>query len=138
MKRPSQRFLSNDKTSRREPLGRFGIGTFLAWQRPEGFILATGFVQASLRDENKPSGRCTLLTDPKLRSQVDALWDKFWTGGLANPLDAIEQFSYLPYTVPEVLGASRRLGRKLESRGKNLRDGKTFGTFLAGNHAISW
>jgi len=36
-----------------------------------------------------------LLTDPKLRSQVDALWDKFWTGGLSNPLDAIEQFSYL-------------------------------------------
>ena len=21
-----------------------------------------------------------MLTDPKLRSQVDALWDKFWTG----------------------------------------------------------
>src|SRR5215211_3074421 len=36
-----------------------------------------------------------MLTDPKLRSQVDSLWDKFWTGGLANPLDAIEQFSYL-------------------------------------------
>jgi hypothetical protein len=36
-----------------------------------------------------------MLTDPKLRSQVDALWDKFWTGGLANPLDAIEKFSYL-------------------------------------------
>jgi len=36
-----------------------------------------------------------MLTDPKLRSQVDALWDKFWTGGLTNPLDAIEQFSYL-------------------------------------------
>jgi len=25
-----------------------------------------------------------MLTNPKLRSQVDALWDKFWTGGLAN------------------------------------------------------
>ena len=36
-----------------------------------------------------------MLTDPKLRAQVDALWDKFWTGGLSNPLDAIEQFSYL-------------------------------------------
>jgi hypothetical protein len=33
-----------------------------------------------------------MLTDPKLRSQVDALWDKFWTGGLANPLDAIGSF----------------------------------------------
>ncbi|GCE16753.1 type I restriction-modification system subunit M N-terminal domain-containing protein [Dictyobacter kobayashii] len=36
-----------------------------------------------------------MLTDPKLRSQVDALWDKLWTGGLSNPLDAIEQLSYL-------------------------------------------
>ena len=31
---------------------------------------------------------------PELKSKVDALWDKFWTGGLSNPLDAIEQFSY--------------------------------------------
>lgn len=31
-----------------------------------------------------------MLTDPKLRSQVDQLWDKLWTGGLSNPLDAIE------------------------------------------------
>src|SRR5205807_8585980 len=36
-----------------------------------------------------------MLTDAKLRSQVDMLWDKFWTGGLSNPLDAIEQLSYL-------------------------------------------
>jgi type I restriction enzyme M protein len=36
-----------------------------------------------------------LLTDPKLRSQVDQLWDKLWTGGLTNPADAIEQLSYL-------------------------------------------
>ena len=36
-----------------------------------------------------------MLTDPKLRSQVDSLWDKLWTGGLSNPLDAIEQLSYL-------------------------------------------
>jgi len=36
-----------------------------------------------------------LLTDPKLRSQVDQLWDRLWTGGLSNPMDAIEQLSYL-------------------------------------------
>lgn len=36
-----------------------------------------------------------MLSDAKLKSQVDQLWDKFWTGGLTNPLDAIEQFSYL-------------------------------------------
>jgi type I restriction enzyme M protein len=36
-----------------------------------------------------------MLTDTKLRSQVDAVWNKLWTGGLVIPLDAIEQFSYL-------------------------------------------
>ncbi|MEK6768139.1 MAG: N-6 DNA methylase, partial [Gemmatimonadota bacterium] len=30
-----------------------------------------------------------------LRSKVDHLWDKFWSGGIANPLTAIEQISYL-------------------------------------------
>src|SRR5690349_6524872 len=36
-----------------------------------------------------------MLTDAALLSQVNALWDKLWAGGLSNPLDAIEQFSFL-------------------------------------------
>jgi type I restriction enzyme M protein len=36
-----------------------------------------------------------VLTDAKLRSAVDSLWDKLWSGGLSNPLDAIEQLSFL-------------------------------------------
>lgn len=36
-----------------------------------------------------------MLTDPQLRSKVESLWDKLWSGGLSNPLDAIEQLSYL-------------------------------------------
>jgi len=36
-----------------------------------------------------------MLTDNVLRSKIDNLWDKLWTGGLSNPLDAIEQLSYL-------------------------------------------
>lgn len=36
-----------------------------------------------------------MLTDTTLRSAVEALWDKLWSGGLANPLDAIEQLSFL-------------------------------------------
>jgi len=31
----------------------------------------------------------------ELKSQVNKLWDKFWSGGIANPLTAIEQISYL-------------------------------------------
>ncbi len=51
-----------------------------------------------------------MLTDPKLKSQVDALWDKLWTGGLSNPLDAIEQFSYLLFM--------KRLDEEEDSREK--------------------
>lgn len=36
-----------------------------------------------------------MLTDTTLRSAVEALWNKLWSGGLANPLDAIEQLSFL-------------------------------------------
>jgi len=36
-----------------------------------------------------------MLTDPVLKGKVDALWDRFWSGGLSNPLTAIEQMSYL-------------------------------------------
>ena len=30
-----------------------------------------------------------------IRGKVDALWNKFWAGGIANPLTAMEQISYL-------------------------------------------
>ena len=32
---------------------------------------------------------------PELKGKINKLWDKFWAGGLANPLTAIEQISYL-------------------------------------------
>ncbi|MDY6966017.1 MAG: class I SAM-dependent DNA methyltransferase, partial [Halobacteriota archaeon] len=32
---------------------------------------------------------------PELKSKIDLLWDKFWSGGLSNPLTSIEQMSYL-------------------------------------------
>jgi len=35
------------------------------------------------------------MLSPTIRSKIDALWDKFWSGGIANPLTAIEQISYL-------------------------------------------
>jgi len=33
-----------------------------------------------------------MLTDPRLKSQVDALWDTLWAGRLSNPLNANTQF----------------------------------------------
>lgn len=34
---------------------------------------------------------------PELKSQINKLWDRFWSGGIANPLTAIEQMSYLVF-----------------------------------------
>lgn len=31
----------------------------------------------------------------ELKSKVDKVWDAFWTGGISNPLSAIEQITYL-------------------------------------------
>lgn len=30
----------------------------------------------------------------ELKNKVDALWNIFWTGGITNPLDAVEQMTY--------------------------------------------
>ena len=31
----------------------------------------------------------------ELRNQIDRIWDAFWSGGIANPLEVIEQITYL-------------------------------------------
>lgn len=31
----------------------------------------------------------------EIRSQIDAIWNAFWTGGISNPLEVIEQITYL-------------------------------------------
>nr|WP_244155422.1 type I restriction-modification system subunit M N-terminal domain-containing protein [Desulfatiglans anilini] len=32
---------------------------------------------------------------PQLKSKIDQLWNKFWSGGISNPLTALEQITYL-------------------------------------------
>jgi type I restriction enzyme M protein len=56
----------------------------------------------------------------ELRSQVDRIWDAFWSGGISNPLEVIEQITYLLFlrrlddlqTLAE--NRARRLGTKVE------------------------
>lgn len=31
----------------------------------------------------------------EVRSQIDRIWDAFWSGGISNPLEVIEQITYL-------------------------------------------
>ena len=35
------------------------------------------------------------MINGELKSQVDKIWEAFWTGGTSNPLTVIEQFTYL-------------------------------------------
>ena len=41
--------------------------------------------------KNKPM----LQSNPTLKSLIDKLWNNFWSGGISNPLTAIEQITYL-------------------------------------------
>ncbi|SRR5712691_7725149 len=58
----------------------------------------------------------------ELRSQVDGIWSDFWSGGLANPLQVIEQITYLIFIkrLDEIQEVEERkaatLGTPLERR----------------------
>src|SRR6266700_3219556 len=41
-----------------------------------------------------PPPRKPMLTG-EIRSQIDRIWDAFWSGGISNPLEVIEQITYL-------------------------------------------
>ena len=50
----------------------------------------------------------------ELKSKIRKLWDKFWSGGISNPLQAIEQISYLIFM--------RNLGEANSSYAKYMKD----------------
>ena len=58
----------------------------------------------------------------EIRSQIDRIWDAFWTGGISNPLEVIEQITYLLFlrrldelhTLEEL--KANRLKRPMERR----------------------
>ena len=33
----------------------------------------------------------------ELKNKIDSLWEMFWTGGITNPLDVVEQMTYLMF-----------------------------------------
>jgi hypothetical protein len=37
---------------------------------------------------------CPMITGA-IKSQIDRIWDAFWSGGISNPLEVIEQITYL-------------------------------------------
>jgi type I restriction enzyme M protein len=58
----------------------------------------------------------------EIRSQIDSIWNAFWSGGISNPLEVMEQITYLLFlrrldemhTLEE--NKSQRLGKPMERR----------------------
>jgi type I restriction enzyme M protein len=67
----------------------------------------------------------------EIRSQIDSIWNDFWSGGVSNPLSVIEQITYLLFikrldelqTVEERKAAQLKIPmeRRLFSEGKDER-----------------
>jgi type I restriction enzyme M protein len=72
-----------------------------------------------------------MLTHSDLKSKVDRLWDKLWTGGLTNPMDAIEQFSYLMFLKRLDEDEQRR---ELQAQRRGLEYRQTFEPELRWSH----
>src|SRR5438270_7998021 len=57
-----------------------------------------------------------------LKNQIDRIWDAFWSGGISNPLEVMEQITYLLFlkrldelhTLEEA--KANRTGRAMERR----------------------
>jgi len=69
----------------------------------------------------------------ELKSKIDRVWDSFWSGGISNPLEVIEQITYLLFL--------RRLDdlqtiaeKKARLAGGPIRDSK----FLPGQQHLRW
>ena len=63
-----------------------------------------------------------MLNNPTIKALIDKLWNNFWSGGIANPLTAIEQITYLIFMrrLDDIENTKERnaefLGEKYESR----------------------
>ncbi len=68
-----------------------------------------------------------------LKSKIDRIWDAFWSGGISNPLEVIEQITYLLFI--------RRLDdlqTLQENRARRLKEPVTDPTFLPGHEHLRW
>jgi len=67
----------------------------------------------------------------ELKNKVDKLWEMFWTGGLTNPLDVIEQITYLMFI--------RDLAKTDDTRQKeSVMLGIPYTSMFAQNEHLQW
>lgn len=56
----------------------------------------------------------------ELKSQIDRIWNDFWTGGITNPLNVIEQFTYLIF-LKQLDDRQKLYERDINEFGKSLK-----------------
>jgi type I restriction enzyme M protein len=67
----------------------------------------------------------------ELKNKVDRLWEMFWTGGITNPLDVIEQITYLMFI--------RDLDTMDDARKKDsVMLGVDYNSIFAGKESLKW
>ena len=65
------------------------------WPRGQNTYKSTHSAQPRGRLKAYPTApHCPMLTGD-LRNKVDQVWNAFWSGGIANPIEVIEQITYL-------------------------------------------
>lgn len=69
----------------------------------------------------------------KIRSQIDQVWEMFWTGGVANPISVIEQISYLLF-IRRLDQLQKTAERKSQATGLPLENP----TFAKNEAALRW
>ncbi len=71
-----------------------------------------------------------------IKNQIDRIWDSFWSGGISNPLEVIEQITYLLFLRRDVIPefSSVMLWSPISTRGDRAHEEALFGR---ADHRIS-
>jgi type I restriction enzyme M protein len=68
-----------------------------------------------------------------LKSKIDRVWDSFWSGGISNPLEVIEQITYLLF-----IRRLDELQKRKESQSQLTREDIENPIFFQGQHQLRW
>jgi type I restriction enzyme M protein len=68
-----------------------------------------------------------------LKSKIDRIWDAFWSGGISNPLEVIEQITFLLF-----IRRLDELQALKENRARRLREPVEDPTYLPGEQHLRW
>lgn len=68
-----------------------------------------------------------------LKSKIDRIWDAFWSGGISNPLEVIEQITFLLF-----IRRLDELQTLKENRARRLGEPVEDPTFLPGQEHLRW